>query len=224
MNPSSPPKLSEAESLQLISEMIRKARNSYLDTGAGPLLWGGVITCCSLVTYTQIRFGYRLPFDIWWLTLLALVPQAIFVLREKKNAQVRSHEENLMDAVWSAFGISLLLLLFINAGISRQLDEQFRQYPGFPGGGAAHPYMAFSTAHLMLLYGIPTVITGLSRRFRPMLIGGIICWMAACCSVFTGLAGDMLLTAVSAMAAWLIPGVILRIRYLKNRTAHVSRT
>ena len=39
-------KLSEQESLSLITQMINKAKNSYHDTGMGAMLWGAVIVCC----------------------------------------------------------------------------------------------------------------------------------------------------------------------------------
>ena len=61
--------LTEKESLELISQMINKAKNSYHDSGIGPILWGSVIALCSLVTFLQIRFDFPLPFDIWYLTL-----------------------------------------------------------------------------------------------------------------------------------------------------------
>ena len=57
--------LTEKESLELISQMINKAKNSYHDSGIGPILWGSVIALCSLVTFFQIRFGsqqWRLRF------------------------------------------------------------------------------------------------------------------------------------------------------------------
>ena len=78
-------KMTEKESLELISKMINKAKNSYHDSGIGPILWGSVITLCSLVTYFQIRFQFKLPFDIWLLTLIAIVPQIFIVAKEKKN-------------------------------------------------------------------------------------------------------------------------------------------
>ena len=80
--------LTQEESLLLISQMINKAKNSYHESGIGPMLWGTVITLCSLVTYLQIKFHFRLPFDIWLLTLFAIIPQVILIAREKKNGKI----------------------------------------------------------------------------------------------------------------------------------------
>ncbi len=56
--------LSENESLELISKMINKAKQSYKDTGVSSMMWGIVISLCSLVRFAEIEFGFSLPFNI----------------------------------------------------------------------------------------------------------------------------------------------------------------
>ena len=214
-------KLTEKESLELISKMINKARNSYHDSGIGPILWGSVITLCSLVTYFQIRFDFRLPFDIWMLTLIAIIPQIFIVVKEKKNNKVRSYDDNIMDYVWICFGISIFLLIFINANIINELNPVFQTYIDIKGTKPQLNYTSFSSSFFLLLYGIPTIITGGCRKMKPMLYGGIICWTCCIISVYTKIEWDMLLTAFSAICAWLIPGIILWNRYKKIRATNV---
>lgn len=214
-------KMTEKESLELISKMINKAKNNYHDSGIGPILWGSVITLCSLVTYFQIRFQFKLPFDIWLLTLIAIVPQVLIVAKEKKNNKVRSYDDHIMDAVWMCFGISIFLLIFINANIVKQLNPVFQTYIDVKGTRPEFNYSSFITSFFLLLYGIPTIITGSCRGMKPMLYGGIICWICSIISVYTKIEWDMLLTAFSAICAWLIPGIILWSRYKKMRTTNV---
>lgn len=213
--------LSEKESLDLIASMISKAKNSYHDTGIGPILWGSVITICSLVTYFQIKYDFRLPFDIWLLTLVAVVPQMFIVSKEKKINKVRTYDETVMDYVWTCFGISIFLLIFININIVNKLNPVFEEYIRSTGHRADYNYSGFSTSLFLLLYGIPTIITGGYRKFKPMLYGGILCWVCCVVSVFTTVEWDMLLTALSAMGAWFIPGIILWKKYKKSRQANV---
>jgi len=66
------------ESLQVISSMIAKAKESHHDTGIVSILWGTVIGLCSLATWSQIQFDYKLPFDIWMLTFLAVIPTVFY--------------------------------------------------------------------------------------------------------------------------------------------------
>jgi hypothetical protein len=214
-------KMTEKESLRLIGEMISKAKNSYHDSGTGPILWGSVISCCSVITFLQLRYRFALPFDIWWLTLIAIVPQLIIVSREKKRKKARRYDETLMDYVWICFGIAISLLIFININIVQKLNPVFINYIETTGGRPEFNYSSFSTSFFLLLYGIPTIITGGCTNFKPMLWGGIICWVCCIISVFTKIETDMLLTAGAAIAAWLLPGIILNSRYKKLMAADV---
>ena len=57
-------KLTEQESLHLITMMINKAKESYHDTGIGAIMWGAVIALCSLVRYLRFNLatGFLLIF------------------------------------------------------------------------------------------------------------------------------------------------------------------
>jgi FtsH-binding integral membrane protein len=213
--------MTETESLRLIEEMIRKAKNSYLETGAGPILWGSVIAVCGLVTFLQLQFQFRLPFDIWLLSMLAVIPQVWMVMKEKKRKKAKGYHDPLMDAVWISFGVAIFLLVFINASIFSKMGPVMKHYAELTGEKPVYTFSHFSTAYFLLLYGIPTIITGVCQRFRAMLWGGIICWICCVASIFTPLATDMLLTALAAVCAWLIPGCLLNRAYHRNKAAHV---
>lgn len=214
-------KMTEQESLQLISQMINKAKNNFHESGVGPILWGTIITVCSLVTYFQIKFHFDLPFDIWILTVAAIVPQLIIVSRERKRQKLRSYDDITMDYIWMTFGISIFLLVTINNVIITKLTPVFNAYVELKGRMPDENYSGLSTSFFLLLYGFPTIITGGSRHFKPMLFGGIFCWIACVISLFTKSDIDMLLLAASAILAWLIPGILLRKKYKSIRAANV---
>jgi hypothetical protein len=214
-------KMTEKESLELISKMINKAKGSYHDSGIGLILWGCVITICSFVTFLKFHYEFKPPFDIWLLIFVAIIPQIFIVAKEKKNNKVRNYDDNVMDYVWICFGISIFILMFINATIIKQLNPVFQNYIDVNGKRPAFNYSSFSTSFFLLLYGIPTIITGSCRKMRPMLFGGIVCWVCCIISVYTQIEWDMLLTAISAICAWLIPGLIIWGRYKKNVAANV---
>jgi len=214
-------KMTEQESLRLIGEMINKAKNSYHDSGLGPILWGSTITLCSIVTWLRIHYDFDLPFDIWMLTLVAIVPQILIVRKEKKQRKARRYDESMMDYVWTCFGISIFLLIFINTNLILKLNPVFEKYIEVTGSRPEFDYGSFMTSFFLLLYGIPTIITGGCQKLKPMLWGGIVCWVCCVVSVFTKIETDMLLTALSAVCAWLVPGIILRNRYKKIMAANV---
>ena len=54
-------KLTEQESLGIITMMINKAKESYHDTGIGAIMWGAVIAICSLIRLSEVHFDYKPP-------------------------------------------------------------------------------------------------------------------------------------------------------------------
>jgi hypothetical protein len=217
----SEPVMTEKESLELISKMINKAKGSYHDSGIGPILWGCVITVCSIVSWLEMKLHFKLPFDIWLLTLIAILPQIFISVREEKNSKVKSYDDQVMDYVWMTFGVSIFLLIFINTHVIMKLNPVFETYIEVKGAKPEFTYGSFITSFFLMLYGIPTIITGGSRKFKPMLYGGIVCWACCMISVYTNKDWDMLLTAFAAVCAWLIPGIILFNRYRKQKAANV---
>src|ERR1700744_319758 len=107
--------LTGEESLALITKMINRAKRDYYDTGLSALLWGSVITVCSLVTFANYYLKWQVLDYIWFLTIAAVVPQIIIGIREGKRRKHRTYEEPLMDGLWTSFGISMFLLSYVLA-------------------------------------------------------------------------------------------------------------
>jgi hypothetical protein len=191
--------LTSQESLALIAQMINKAKRDYLDSGLSALLWGSVIIFCSLVTYANYWLKWPALYYVWFLTVAAVVPQILIVMREWKERKHRPYDGDLMSGVWIGFGITMFTMGFI---ISR-----------YPSEATTSLYLA--------VYGIPTFAIGYARQFRPMLYGGIACWLLAICALYCGYPNTMLCLALGALLAWFIPGLILRNRYLKAKAQHV---
>lgn len=187
--------LSHKESLQLIEEMIYKAKNSYHESGTSALLWGGTIMFCSIVSFANTWLKLDWLNQVWWLTFIALVPQIVISIRESKAQKFKAHTSDAMSGIWISFGIGIFLLSFY--------------------GNVAK---AESTATLFLiLYGMPTFATGYTHRFKAMIIGGIICWVSAIISLYVAYRIDVILFFISAFFAWFLPGLILRRHYLKQK-------
>jgi hypothetical protein len=189
------------ESLKLINEMIDKARRSYITTGAASIVWGILIVICSMLTWYQIYFKQSFGFDVWLLIFVALLPQIYFSIKEKRKKTFVGHDEKMMTYVWTTFAICIFVLSFYNSKFGDNNNN--------------------STSLFMLMYGIPTFITGGVCNFKPMILGGLICWILSVLSMYTNIATDMLFMAACGLFAWLIPGIILWKRYKKQRPADV---
>jgi hypothetical protein len=205
--------LSEKESLHLIAMMINKAKGSYYDTGVSAMMWGAVIAICSLEKLAELQFGYNLPFDIYLLTFVAIIPQIFISIREKKERIVKSYDDPYMNYIWLAFGICIFLMIFIVNVLFNVWEPLADDYKKLGGQLNRYSFHEYVSSLFLLLYGLPTFITGAACKFRPMLWGGIFCWVCCIAALFTSVKIDMLLTAASAIMAWLIPGIIIEKEY-----------
>jgi hypothetical protein len=191
--------LSGHESLELITQMINKAKSDYFDTGLSALLWGGVVTFCSLVTFVNYWLNWSALNFVWFLTVAAVAPQIVIAIRESRIRKYKSYEEDLMSGIWISFGLTMFIVSFVLS---------------------AHPFPQEAAIYLSV-YGVPTFAIGFARRFRPMIIGGLACWSMAILSTFTPFPYVMLYMATAGQVAWFIPGLILRKCYLKAKAQHV---
>ena len=188
--------LTHQKSLELIEEMIYKAKNSYHESGTSALLWGGTIMFCSAVSFGNTWLNIDWLYKVWWLTLVAVVPQIFISIKESKAQKFKSHTDDAMTGIWISFGVGIFMLSFLSGKINL-------------GEGAAFLFL--------LLYGIPTFATGYTYKFKEMIFGGIICWVCAIVSLYVAQRADFLLFFTAAFFAWFYPGLVLRRDYLKQK-------
>lgn len=209
--------LSHEQSLALINSMISKAKNSFHSTGVGAMMWGIVIAICSLVKLAEIQYDLKLPFDIYLLAFVALIPQIILNIKEKKSRKASSYYDDIIGPTWTGFGICIFLLVLIINMLYKEYGPIYQEYVKLAGHKPAFNFHEYIMPLFLMLYGLPTFITGMGCRFKPMLIGGIICWISCIIAVFTDYRIDMLLTAFSAIVAWFIPGLLMEKEYRKYK-------
>lgn len=185
-----------AESLSIISGMINRAKNRFSETGTLYLLWGWVILFCCLAQFLSLQFfksekGYQ----IWFLTWLAVIYQFFYLAKRKKHEKVKTYTDEIIGFVWLTFAVCGFILVFI-------LVQQ----------------KAFTNIHpaILVLYGMPTFLSGIILKFKPLIIGGICCWLLALSSPFVTPVYHLLLLAAAVIAAWIIPGYLLRAKFKKQ--------
>ncbi len=187
---------SEQNSLQLIESMINKAKNKFSENGTLYLLWGYTVLLCSLAQFVlQEVFKLQEAQYVWMFTWVIVIYQVFFLIKKKKRIKVRTYTDEIIGFVWLAFVACLFLTIFI-LGYHKQ-------------------YVLIDSA-VLVLYGVPTFLSGAILKFRPLMIGGLCCWILAGISPFVIDEYHFLLLCGAVIAAWIIPGHLLRIRYKKE--------
>ena len=195
MNPEEK-QMTETESLQLITSMINKAKNRFNETGMLYLLWGWLILACCVVQFVAIHFfNNNKTYYVWYSTWLLLIYQFFYLRKKKASRKVKMYTGEIIGFVWLVFLIMYALLVFIllymNAG-------------------------AVISPAILVMYGMPTFLSGIILKFNPLKTGGICCWLLAICSPFVTGEYQLLLIASAVIIAWIIPGYLLKQKFKKE--------
>ena len=188
-------KMSEKESMELIATMINQAKNRVGETGKLYILWGWLILICCTIQFIGLHFfQYEKSFYIWFLTWLLVIYQIFFLSKERKNRKVRTYTGEINGFVWLVFFICMMLVIFIGSYLKK--------------------YEMINPV-LLVLYGMPTFLSGIILKIKSLIIGGICCWALSILSVFISGDYQLLLIAAAVIAAWIIPGYILQQNFKK---------
>lgn len=188
--------LSERESLELITSMINKAKNNFGERGLLYLIWGWVILFCCITTFIGTYFfNYPKISLVWLVVYIVLIFQIFYVRKKRKSRMTKTYTGEINAFVWIVFSISMVLIIFICL--------VFKKYE-------------LIDPLLLVLYGMPTFLSGVIIKFKPLIIGAVFCWALAAMSPFINVEYQLLLIAAAVIVAWIIPGFILRSRFYKN--------
>ena len=190
---------SPQQGLAVIQSMIDTARNRFSENGHLYLLWGWVVFVCSIAQFILLYY-YKYPqhYMVWMLTWAAFIYQTIYLIRSKKKEKVKTYADRIVGFIWMVFVVMMFLFGFL---FGREMgDDYYRMIsPGF-----------------LALYGMPTFLSGIVLRFRPLIVGGISCWILSIASNYIPYDFQLLLLATAMITAWIIPGYLLRMRYKKE--------
>lgn len=180
------------QSLALIDSMINKAKNKLADDGFLFIFWGWLVLAAAIIHYVTIKMEIDYGYFVW-ITLMPLggIYSAIFGFRQNKKSNVKTYVDTYLSALWTAFGIALILTI------------GFMMWHGI------------STTYffLMILYGIATYVTGGILSFTPLKIGSLFSFACAAISVFCNEADLLLVIAIAIFCSYVVPGHLLRMKF-----------
>ncbi|MBA4321800.1 MAG: hypothetical protein C0408_03175 [Odoribacter sp.] len=191
-------KMTPEESLNLIGEVISNTRNNLRTDSFFFLLWGWFITVAAIVEAVILWNAGRM--NDWknvsllsglnWggIVLIGLIIQVFYIKKHYVKKGHRTFFEKVISYIWIFSGVIIFLMIYLS-GTRHESPE---------------PY-------ILAVVSIPTVVTGLMTRFRPLIIGGLLFILFAVLAV--NVQTDWLRSLVTAAAlifGYLIPGYLLR--------------
>jgi hypothetical protein len=178
------------ESLQVITQMIQNTQENMKSSTVHFLWWGWLVLIASVSHYVLLAVvDYNQPYIAWpFLMMAGGIGAGIIGYRQKKRSPVRTHLDRSISYIWGGFVIFLLILL----------------------GGM--PFMGFEFGYplMMCLWALGSFITGGVIQFRPLIVGGIVCWALGIMAFFVPFEYQLVLMAAAITACYLVPGYMLK--------------
>jgi hypothetical protein len=153
-----------------------------------------VFLACS-IQFALIKAGYEKHYMAWLVIPVALLAHVVLSIRDNKKEKVSTYTSEANGALWMGIGFGFMVFAFIFSKIGWQYCFPF----------------------YILFYGLGTFVSGSLLKFKPLIIGGVICYVLAAVATFIEYDLQVLLTAISILVSYIIPGHLLRRQYHQQK-------
>lgn len=182
--------LTEKESLDLISQMIRNTRSRLEDNSGIPfLIWGYTTVIVAVIVWSLVTTSGNYLWHWLWFAI-PVFGGTLWLLHNKKQLNNRSRVITFVDRtishVWMVFGIASFMISIIS----------FLTYI---------PILFI----VLLTMGMATAITGLIIRFKPIIFSGFIGILFSPLCVIVRDTSSILIFAAIFVLMMVIPGHML---------------
>lgn len=187
--------LDEAQSLQVIKEMIEVSRNNLKNEGILFIVWGWTLLYSSLTEFIKrdVLLLHRtqkiLSIAGVILGIFAVIFSIYYIVKQRRKMQ--TYIGVSLRYVWFSLVVSLMLVNVILANVLHTVNFEL-QHPVF-----------------MVLFAFAITVTGGILRYRLIIAGGILFAVLALAASWFDLKYQLLLEAFAWLVAFIIPGHIL---------------
>ena len=186
--------ITEQESLVIIQQMMNKTKEQLFDNSNLFLLWGFAAFICTVAQYILIKTNIQNSEAVWIAMPIIAVIHIYIVIKQRSKIKVQTYNGNAISALWTAIGFAFISIVFF-------ASQKINILPT-----------------IILLYAIGTFVTGKIIDFKPLVIGGSICFLLSIVIAFIKDENHLLIMAAAILISYIIPGFLLKKEY-KNQQA-----
>ena len=189
-------KLTEQESLQMITQIIHQAKNNFRKgVGNIAMFWGYLVAFEALLCFAinLLLPGIQSAW-VWLLGIPGLFVSYLMSKKIKREAIVKTHIDQIVSSIWIAFILSIVVLQLAFWAVCYHFET-------------GHHFSMITTVTL-LFTGAAQFTTGKAYRFQPFVYGGYIFWLGAtvCLFILPQTSIHLLVLAVCMIFGHIIPG------------------
>jgi hypothetical protein len=181
------------DGIRLINSMVDRARSRIANDGFLFIFWGWLVVFCLVLQYFFLELKIEKWYYMWpFASLIGISVTAVFLIKKRIQEHTRTFVDIYLTYTWTGF--------FAVMAAALSFTSEFGTSAGY--------------FFLMLLYSFAAFISGGLLKFRPMVAGSVITFALGIISPFCNIQTQTLLLAAGLGASHLVPGHILRSRYL----------
>ncbi len=188
--------LKPEESLKIIEDIIETEKLRFAESGFIYLFWGWLIIAVAIAQFVLIQINYQYSYLVWFLMVIGSIYTAYYYSRKNKKEKTAklSVGGRVMFATWLVITLNIFIAAFL-------LYADFANVMLF----VILSFIAFGT-----------IVSGAIYRFKPLILGGIAGNIVAFASLHIDYGYWDLLIILAVVFSNIIPGYILRNKYLKK--------
>lgn len=179
--------LSTRQSLDLITEMINRAKGNIMQNSVYFIIWGLVIAIANLGMFTLIQLDIKQYYLVWAITIPAWIFTIYHSYTGAKRSKTSTHLDRISGSLWLGFGVIIFTLVPFGNLINYQLNPV-----------------------ILLISALPTLVSGIIIRFKPLIIGGISFWILAITCFLVHGPWQFIIGAMAVTVGFFIPGMLLK--------------
>jgi hypothetical protein len=183
--------LTASESLQLITEMINTAKGNVQQNSFYFLFWGWIVFIANIGMFTMTSLHIKHPYAVWAITIPAWIFSLYRGFSQKNKQRVSSHLGSISGNLWAAFGVCVFTIVAFGYKLNFQLNPL-----------------------ILIVSSIPTFVSGVIIRFKPLMYGAIAFWIGGIVSFLVPMQYQPLVGALVILIGYLIPGYLLKSKKL----------
>lgn len=188
-------KMTEKESLELITHMIQNAKSTMAENAGTPfLIWGYLSTVISLLVWFLLKETGNYNWQWLWFLLPAISVPATLWTNRKKTKIAKTYIDRILGYVWTVFGLGGFLISWV-AILHWNLPVLFI---------------------ILLLMGMGTTLTGLIVNMKVVTIGGTLGAFSSLGCLYIHGFDQILLFAVAFIFMMVIPGHFMNYKLKKG--------
>lgn len=184
--------LTQEESLRIIHEMIAAAKNDVKADAFIFLLWGWLVFVASISQFILVNLHVSWNSIPWMLMPVGGIITAVYSFMKGKKDRTKTNVTESLKYTWIAFTVALLIILFFNSMNYLQV-----------------------LPIIMALYGMGLFLSGGALQFKPLMIGGVFCWICAIAGFEIQNMYQLLILATAVLGGYIIPGYLLKMNNKK---------